>query len=235
MSAGGACGADAPSRSLLHGRRADRPKLVARARCRDFLINAAERGPLPANRELSAPFGALPLADLPLDQSDGSIECGFYIQIGGVKQDGVVRRPHGGIGALRIARVPALDDGQDTPRMSQARRAGATPRSAAGRAPRASAVTKILTSASGQTTVPISRPSSTAPGSWRREIALKIKERGAHGRECAPPPRPPRRRPAAAARVVERTRIDGPRHGGGCRRVLQRRRPRASTSRATAR
>ena len=36
------------------------------------------------------------MANLLYDHTDGRIECGFYIQIAGVQQDGVCRRPHGG-------------------------------------------------------------------------------------------------------------------------------------------
>ena len=57
-------------------------------------------GPRPANRIGARVPGAL-LADLPLDQSDSGVECRLYIQVRGIEQVGVGRRPHGGAAARR--------------------------------------------------------------------------------------------------------------------------------------
>jgi hypothetical protein len=52
------------------------------------------------------------LANLLYDHADGRIECGFYIQIAGVQQDGVFGCPHGRRFPTGIAFIPAADIGQ---------------------------------------------------------------------------------------------------------------------------
>ena len=77
------------------------------------------------------------------------------------------RRPPACSGAtarLRVALVAAADIGQDVGLVGRlALRRGVRARGGAARTSGV-AVTKIFTSASGQITVPMSRPSSTAPG-----------------------------------------------------------------------
>ena len=99
-----------------------------------------------------------------LDDVDGGPDCAGYIHIGGVEQVRVRRLFQGRGGAAHVALVALDDVGQhrglvDLP----ARRPGIpAPRRRARTC--GAAVTKIFTSASGQMTVPMSRPSSTAPG-----------------------------------------------------------------------
>ena len=66
-------------------------------------------GVLPANRFRAARFAQALLADLPLDQSDSGIECGFYIQISRIKQQGIVSNDHRCVGAARVTRIPGFD------------------------------------------------------------------------------------------------------------------------------
>ena len=121
-------------------------------------------------------------------------------------------------------------------RRSPSRRAPRARGTGGGRAPRAAAVTKIFTSASGQITVPMSRPSSTAPSGRLREGALPVDQR-----RRAPPGSPPRRRPprpsrarAGALRRDARGRAPARgAHGGGL--VLQRIDRHRISARATAR
>ena len=94
----------------------------------------------------------------------GGPERGFYIHFGGIEQVRVRRRLRAGR-SLRpdVARVALADIGQDVVERHGLAAAPELASTARGRAPRAVAVTKIFTSASGQITVPMSRPSSTAP------------------------------------------------------------------------
>ena len=65
------------------------------------------------------------------------------------------------------------------PHRSPCRRPGIPPPGVRARASGV-AMTKIFTSACGQITVPISRPSSTAPGGWAANSRWKSKQRRAH-------------------------------------------------------
>ncbi len=96
-------------------------------------------------------------------------------------------------GPAGVALVPAQDIGQHVGLVDRPPRRPGAPGPAGGPAPPGVAVTKILTSASGQMTVPMSRPSSTAPGRRAAEIALKVEQRRPHLRDRRRPPRRPRR------------------------------------------
>ena len=94
-----------------------------------------------------------------------------------------------------------------------------------GAAARASgvAVTKSLASASGQITVPMSRPSSTAPG-WppgrmAGEVALEVEQRRAHRRDRRHHRGGLRHLLVAQPRVGEVAGLDRRRRRGRCRRV----------------
>ena len=97
------------------------------------------------------------------------------------------------------------------------------------------AVMKSFTSACGQTTVPMSRPSSTAPGCLRGELALEGEKRVPHRLVGRDDRGGLAHRGAAQARIVEMAR------GRGLRRrraAASRRRaacPRSRSARATAR
>ena len=116
---------------------------------------------------------ALPACSDGFDDIDGGPECGVYIQMRGIEQvrigGGFERgdRPRG------VALVAAQDVGEDLGLARLARRPPAAPGRGGGRALGAVAVTKILTSASGKMTVPMSRPSSTAPGGERPKSRWK--------------------------------------------------------------
>ena len=136
----------------------------------------------------------------------------LYIQIGGVEQvrirGGFQRRD----GPVRVALVAPEDIGED--------RASSTgcpiaSNSSARRRARTSgaAVTKIFTSASGQMTVPMSRPSSTAPGGWRRSRAARRPARRAP-RESPRRSRRLRRSPGTLSAISSSwRRIERPRGG----------------------
>ena len=93
--------------------------------------------------------------------------AGVYIQM-----RGIAASAHPAAALQRGATAPRAmsrssrrqDIGQDRGLVDRSRPGPEVPGRGGARAPRGVAVTKIFTSASGQITVPMSRPSSTAPG-----------------------------------------------------------------------
>jgi len=53
------------------------------------------------------------LANRPLDQSDGGVECLVYIEFAGVEQQGICRHFHRCVGAAGVTFVAAADHGQN--------------------------------------------------------------------------------------------------------------------------
>ena len=115
-----------------------------------------------------------------LDPCNGGRDRGFDIEVGGVEHRCVRGRPSAAQPTRVVTLVAAQNVGQDVgcahrfcpaPVSSSVRRQARTS---------GVAVTKIFTSACGQITVPISRPSSTAPGGDRGEILLESEQRRAH-------------------------------------------------------
>ena len=105
-----------------------------------------------------------------IDQIDSCPERGVYIQIRGVEQERVFGAGARGPGAALVAPVAAPDFGEHFGLGNRRLPASFQLAVAAARALSGAAVTKSFTSASGQMTVPMSRPSSTAPG-FRRAKA----------------------------------------------------------------
>ena len=106
-----------------------------------------------------------------LDDIDGGPECRVYTQMRGIEQVRVGRLLQGGRGAPGIALVAPQQVGQDVLLVTVSPRACSSSDARAERALPGVATTNSFTSAPGAMTVPISRPSSTAPGgrvaNWR--------------------------------------------------------------------
>ena len=98
-----------------------------------------------------------------LDDVDGGPECGVYIQMRGIEQVRVGRGLERRGAPPRIALVAPQHVGQDLALVGLLARARSSSSAAAARTSGV-ATTKIFTSAPGEITVPMSRPSSTAPG-----------------------------------------------------------------------
>ena len=138
--------------------------------------------------------------------SDGGPERRVYTQMRGIEQVRVRAPAFSGAAVRpRIALVAAQDVGQDVclvgrfaprPQLRCTRRAARTS---------GLAVTKIFTSAPGAMTVPISRPSSTAP----RRLGARMRA----GRSAAP------RAPAGWPATTRGRLADGLRSSGRCRRM----------------
>ena len=118
-----------------------------------------------------------------VDNVDGRPEGLLYIQMLVSSKRASSAGTRGAVAAAGIAGVAAADVGQHVLVASRPRRG----RRARGQRRRARtsgvAVTKSFTVASGQMTVPMSRPSSTAPSGLAREGALPVDQRGAHRRD----------------------------------------------------
>jgi len=102
-----------------------------------------------------------------LDNVDGGPDAAFYIQMGVIEQVSIRCRFQGCNGPVLVAFVPLRISART------AASSASSPRALASRVRRrardlGSATTKIFTSACGQITVPMSRPSSTAPADRRR-------------------------------------------------------------------
>ena len=191
------------------------PTIRPRSRC-NCAAFAASLGQLRVKRRRlrSANADACPR---PLDDVDRGRERALDIQ--GVVSSSAHPRPlERRDGPAGVARVAAQDVGEDLGFVDRA----PAPRNSRGaalrRAPAGVAVTKIFTSASGQITVPMSRPSSTAPGGGGGEGALESRQGRPHLAEWRRPARPPRRPPwllsAASSKVGRIERIAPPRWRG---------------------
>ena len=178
-------------RSRTRGSRRRRRRLGPRPYDRDKAgpgprMRSGERAEPPMTKARSA---ALSARSDGLDDINGGPECGVYTQMRGVEQVRVGRglERRGGAPRNRARRAAAGRPGprprrpaRPAPRSSRTRRAARTS---------GVATTNSFTSAPGAITVPISRPSSTAPGGAWRIRADNSSE------PDAPPesPRPPRR------------------------------------------
>ena len=104
-----------------------------------------------------------------LDDRDRGAECRLDVEVRGIEHVGIGGRLERGGGPARVALVAAQDVGEHLRLVDIAAgrpQLGGAP----ARARLGVAVTKIFTSASGKTTVPMSRPSSTAPGGARPKL-----------------------------------------------------------------
>ncbi len=129
-----------------------------------------------------------------VDQSEGLREGGFYIQIRGIQQDGVLRLAQRRDGARAVALVAREQIRLDHLRYRAAvglgcdRVAASVRASAAWPARGVLASMNSLAAASGQITVPISRPSITAPraspGGCAAKSRWKLQHSGAHFGDC---------------------------------------------------
>ena len=157
--------------------------------------------------------GLQPAGARRLDDAAGRIDGLRYSHFGGVQQDGVGRAAPWGPSARPASRASRVRSASIIASSGAVVALGRGLQPApARRAPPGAASTQSLAGASGAITVPMSRPSSTAPPGWSGEGALQVVERRAHARDAPPPgwpPRPPARVCSAGSssgRGVERPR-----------------------------
>ena len=87
--------------------------MAAGPRLRSLTLRKSSKSDVPMQKWAAASTGLPCRAHRSIDQIDGCLERGVYIQIRGVEQDRVFRLDQGGGGTVLVAFVAALDIGQD--------------------------------------------------------------------------------------------------------------------------